>query len=134
LPNEAGSGFRVYGEKQIDNVVLFGGYTHNTARGGGISTTFARNTVTGGVAYVNPYNVRGEIALSLVWSDPHNETLGVADPGFNARSQYGGEVYWRLQLTPNTSITPGLQVIANPSFNPSASVITQPHVKFRVSF
>jgi len=134
LPNEAGWGFRVYGEKQLDSIVLFGGYTHNTARGGGISTTFARNTVTGGIAYVNPNSIRGEIALGLVWSEPHKETLGVAAPGFNARSQYGTEIYWRAQLTPNTSITPGLQIIGNPSFNPNASVIAQPHFKFRVSF
>lgn len=134
LPNEAGWGFRVYGEKQLDNVVLFGGYTFNTARGGGISTTFARNTVTGGVAYMNPGNVRGEVALGLVWSEPHKETLGVAAPGFNARSQSGGEAYWRFQLTPNTSVTPGVQVIVNPSFNPNADVIVQPHFKFRVSF
>jgi hypothetical protein len=40
----------------------------------------------------------------------------------------------RGQLTPNTSFTPGLQVIANPSFNVSKNAIGIPSVKFRVSF
>ena len=134
LPNAAGGGFRVYGEKQIDRVVLFGGYTFNTARGGGIGATLARNTVTGGIAYLNPMNIRGEVALGLVWSEPFTNTLGSAVPGFTARSQYGFEVYWRAQLTPNTSLTPGLQVIANPSFNVAENVIAIPSIKFRVSF
>jgi Carbohydrate-selective porin, OprB family len=134
LPNAAGGGFRVYGEKQIDRVVLFGGYTFNTARGGGIGATLARNTVTGGIAYLNPKNIRGEVALGLVWSQPFSNTLGSAVPGFTAQPQYGFEVYWRAQLTPNTSFTPGLQVIANPSFNVTENVIAIPSFKFRVSF
>jgi hypothetical protein len=134
LPNEAGWGFRIYGEKQIDNVVLFMGYTHNTARGGGIGATFATNTVTGGAAYLNPFNIRGEAAIGLVWSEPFDDTLGSAVPSFDARDQYGYEVYWRMQLTPNTSVTPGLQVIYNPSFNLAEDVIAIPQFKFRVSF
>jgi hypothetical protein len=134
LPNEAGWGFRIYGEKQIDDFVLFLGYTHNTARGGGIGATFATNTATGGVAYLNPFKIRGEAAIGLVWSQPFNDTLGSSLPGFNARDQYGFDLYWRIQLTPNTSITPGLQVIYNPSFNLSQDVITIGQFKFRVSF
>ncbi len=133
LPNEAGGGFRIYGEKQLDNLVAFAGYTHNTARGGGIGATFAKNTVTGGLAYLDPFDIRGEAAIGLVWSEPFEDTLGSAAPGFDARNQYGYEIYWRMQLTPNTSITPGLQVIYNPSFNPAEDVIFIPQFKFRVS-
>lgn len=39
-----------------------------------------------------------------------------------------------MQLTPNTSVTPGLQVIYNPSFNLAEDVIAIPQFKFRVSF
>ena len=134
LPNEAGWGFRVYGEKQIDDFVLFLGYTHNTARGGGIGATFATNTATGGVAYLNPFKIRGEAAVGLVWSEPFKDTLGSSVPGFDARNQYGYQLYWRIQLTPNTTVTPGLQVIYNPSFNLSQTAITIPQIKFRVSF
>jgi carbohydrate-selective porin OprB len=109
-------------------------FPFNTARGGGIGATLARNTVTGGIGHLNPMNVRGEVALGLVWSQPFTNTLGAAVAGFTARAQYGFEVYWRAQLTPNTSFKPGLQVIANPSFNVAENVIAIPSVKFRVSF
>ena len=133
LPNEAGWGFRIYGEKQFDRVVVFGGDTYNTARGGGIGATFAKNTLTGGVAYLNPVNIRGELSVGVVWSQPFENTLGTAVPNFDARSQYGFETYWRAQLTPNISITPGVQVIANPSFNTAADLVVIPSFKFRLS-
>lgn len=48
LPNKAAGGFRVYGEKQVGNLVFIGGYTYNTARGGGISATLVQQVLTGG--------------------------------------------------------------------------------------
>ena len=129
LPNEAGGGFRIYGEKQMGNVVAFAGFTHNTARGGGISTTFAENTLTGGLAYLNPFGIRGEAAFGAVWSEPLEDLF----PGFEARDQYGFDAYWRIQLTPNSTVTPGLQVVFDPSFNPAEDVIVIPAFKFRVN-
>jgi len=46
--------------------VAVGGYIHNTAKGGGISATVTRQLVTAGLAYVNPLNVRGRLALGLM--------------------------------------------------------------------
>ena len=133
LPNEAGWGYRIYGEKQIDDLVAFAGYTYNTARGGGIGATLAERTATAGFAYLNPLDIRGEAAIGFVWSEPFEDTLGNAAPGFTARDQYGYEIYWRMQLTPNMSLTPGVQVIYDPSFNLAEDVIVIPQIKFRIS-
>jgi len=128
-PNKAGGGFRVYGEKQMGHYVAFGGYTYNTAEGGGISATVTRQLVTAGLAYLNPLNVRGELALGLMWTQPINNIF----PGSGQRNQTGWEVYWRLLVTPNLWVTPGLQVVYNPSFNPGVNTIYIPDIKFRLS-
>jgi hypothetical protein len=129
-PNKAGGGFRVYGEKQLGKLVGIGGYTYNTANGGGISTTFSQQALTAGAAYLNPLNVRGEIGAGFIWSRPFNNIL----PGSGQRDQQGFETYWRLLLTPNMTVTPGIQFIFNPSFNPTVDHMTVPSIKFRVVF
>jgi len=129
-PNEAGGGFRVYGEKQMGPYVAFGGYTYNTARGGGISATVTEQLVIAGLAYLNPLNVRGELALGAMWTQPFRNLV----PGFTPRNQTGWELYWRMLVTPNLWITPGLQVVYNPAFNPGVDTIYIPDIKFRLSF
>jgi hypothetical protein len=129
-PNKAGGGLRVYGEKQFGPYVAFGGYTYNTAEGGGISATVTRQLATAGLAYVNPLNVRGELALGLMWTQPIRDIF----PGSGQRNQTGWELYWRMLVTPNLWITPGVQVVYNPSFNPGVDTIYIPDIKFRLSF
>jgi len=130
LPNEAGGGFRIYGERQIGRYVGFGGYTYNTAEGGGITATYAQQVATVGLAYLNPLNVRGEVALGLMWSQPIKDIF----PGSGQRDQYGPEIYWRLLVTPSITVTPGLSVVFDPSFNPAKDVIVIPSIKFRAAF
>jgi porin len=128
-PNSAGGGFRVYGEKQLGRFVAFGGETYNTAKGGGISATLAQQVATGGIAYLNPLNVRGEAAFGFMWSQPIKNILPI--PG---RNQFGYETYWRLQVAPNITVTPGLQIVFNPSFNPAENLVAIPSIKFRMVF
>jgi carbohydrate-selective porin OprB len=129
-PNKAGGGFRVYGEKQFGKIVAIGGYTYNTAQGGGISTTFSQQVVTAGGAFLNPVKIRGEIGAGFMWSRPIDNIL----PGLSQRDQQGFETYWRLLLTPNMTVTPGVQFIFNPSFNPVEDHMVVPSIKFRLVF
>jgi len=39
-----------------------------------------------------------------------------------------------MLVTPNLWITPGLQVVCNPSFNPGVNTVYIPDIKFRLSF
>jgi len=131
LPNESGWGLRIYGEKQVGQWVGFGGYTYNTAEGGGISTTTNAHVATAGLAYLNPLNIRGEAALGLMYAKPIDDIFA---PLVEERDQYGAEIYWRLQVTPNLVITPGAQLIVNPAFNRDDDFIAVPHLKFSATF
>ena len=128
LPNKAGGGFRLLGEKQWDRWVGYGSYTYNTAQGGGVTGTFSEHTLTAGVAYLNPANIRGEAAISLLHMNPIEEIF--AEP---VRNQYGLETYWRISLTNNIWITPGVHLVFNPSLNPEDDFIAVPHFKFRIA-
>jgi len=128
LPNKAGWGFRVAGEKQWDRWVGFAGYTYNTAQGGGVTGTLADNVLTAGVAYRNFANVRGEAAVSLLYMSPIEEIFGDS-----ARDQYGIEAYWRISLTKNIWITPGIHLMFNPALNTDDDFIAMPIFKFRVA-
>jgi carbohydrate-selective porin OprB len=89
-----------------------------------------RQLVTAGLAVLNPLTVTGELALGLVWMQPIRDIF----PRRGQREQTGVDVYWRMLVTPNLWLTPGLQVISSPPFNPGASTITIPDIKFRLSF
>lgn len=128
LPNKAGGGFRLVGEKQWDRWVGQAGYTYNTAQGGGVGGTLSEHTLTTGVAYLNPADVRGEVAVSLLYMDPIDEIF--AQP---VRDQYGLETYWKMSFTSNIWITPGIHLIFNPALNQEDDFIAIPQFKFRVA-
>jgi hypothetical protein len=127
LPNKAGGGFRILGEKQWDRWVGFASYTFNTAEGGGVTGTFSRHVATAGTAYLNPLNVTGEVAASLLYMNPIEEIF--EGP---VRDQYGFETYWRILLTTNIWVTPGVHLIFNPALNQEHDFIAIGQVKFRI--
>ena len=127
LPNKAGGGFRLLGEKQWNPWVGFASYTFNTAEGGGVAGTFSEHTATAGVAYLNPFNVTGEATVGLLYMNPIEEIFEQ-----EVRDKYGLEAYWRLRLTPQIWVTPGIQLVVHPSMNLESDFVAIPHIKFRV--
>lgn len=123
LPNEAGGGFKVLGEKQKGRWVSFGSYTYNEAEGGGLGLTFAEHTLTAGVSLLNPFDVRGEASIGTVYMTPIDDNL---------RDQYGGEVYWKLLVAPDLWVTPGFQFIFDPSFRPDEDFVGIAQLKLRL--
>ena len=115
-------------EKQINRLVGFGTYTYNTAEGGGVTGTFTDHQVMAGLAYKNPFNVNGEVALGYLYMHPMEEILGK-----DARSQSGLEAYWRVSLTRNIWVTPGIHLVFNPTLNPETNFSAIPHIKFRLA-
>lgn len=122
-PRGSGGGFKVLGEKQLGRWVGFGSYTYNDALGGGLGLTLSRQTVTAGLARQKPLGYRGEAALGLAWADP------ILDP---LDEQYGGELYWKMLVTPDLFVTPGVQAIWNPSLNPAEDFTAIFQVKARL--
>ena len=70
------------------------------------------------------------MAISGMWSQPFNNIF----PGSGQRDQYGVEAYWNIATTENSTLTPGLQLIEHPSFNPKVDFLAIPSLKFRVAF
>jgi hypothetical protein len=122
---KAGWGFKVSGNKQWGRFVVFGDYAHNTAEGGGLGTTNTRQAVNLGAAHVNPLGNRGEVALGVSWGDPIAGEL---------RSQSGLEVYWKILVMSNLWLTPGIQYIVHPTFNPETDSFSIAQLKFSFFF
>ena len=49
------------------------------------------------------------------------------------RNEYGIETYWRISLSNNTWITPGIRLVFNPALNQEDDFIAIPQLKFRVA-
>ena len=125
FPSTSGGGFKILGEKQIGKLVGFGSYTFNTAKGGSFGATLAEQAVTAGLGFLKPFGFRGEVGLGTTWAKPHNTAL---------RDQYGLETYWKILLLPSMWVTPGVQVLFDPSFNPTKDTITIAQIKARLFF
>ena len=129
LPNKAGGGFQVLAEKQWDSLVGFTSFTYNTAEGGGVGGTFSKRTLTAGAAYLHPFNIQGEAAISFLYMNPIDEIF--SEP---VRDQYGLELYWRMRLSNNIWVTPGVHLIFDPALNPDDDFVAIPSLKFRMAF
>ena len=85
-----------------------------------------------GVAYLKPLGIRGEAALGATWARPIQD-FDSGLPLFNGlRDQYGIETYWKILLTPDLWITPGVQLLIDPSFNPEEDLVGIATFKFRL--
>jgi hypothetical protein len=69
--------------------------------------------------------MRGEIGLGTTWAKPKNDDLG---------DQYSAETYWKILLLPSLWVTPGVQVLFDPTFNPQEDTITIGQIKARLFF
>src|SRR5207248_6915003 len=90
----------------------------------------SRHTAIAGAAYLRPFDVQGDVAVSAMWAQSFANLI----PGVGARNQYGVETFWNIGVTPNSSLTPGIQFIFNPPLNPGSNFVAVPHVKFRIFF
>lgn len=90
--------------------------------------TLSESTLTAGAAYLNPFNINGEAAISFLYMNPIEEIF--EEP---VRDQYGLEMYWRMRLSNNIWITPGVHLVFNPALNQEDDFIAIPQLKFRIA-
>jgi hypothetical protein len=102
--------------------------TRTTLPRGDVAGTLSEHTLTSGVAYLNPANIRGEAAISLLYMNPIEEIFAAP-----VRDEYGIETYWRISFSNNIWITPGIRLVFNPSLNQEDDFIAIPQFKFRVA-
>ncbi len=88
--------------------------------------TDVRHILSGGVAIKDPFGTTDDLlGVGAAWGEPQDRAL---------RDQYVTEVFYRIQFTPNIQLTPGFQVIINPSENPDDDLIGVFEVRFRLAF
>ena len=132
FPNAAGGGFKLAGSKQWDQTVGFANYTYNSSEGGGFGLTLAEHAANAGVARLEPLGYRGELAVGASWAHPIQNFQSGLPTWDGARDQYGLETYWKLLLMPDLWVTPGVQMIFDPSYNPDTDFIGIARLKFRL--
>ena len=116
---------KAHGSKQIDRWVVFGNYTYNTSQGGPQGPTVADHSVTAGVAFLRPFEINGEWSFGAVWANSFNRSL---------RDQYGIETYWKILFASDLWVTPNLQLIFNPTYNTTKTVLAVGGIKLRLFF
>lgn len=149
LPTKSGWGIKFHGTKQWNKLIAFANYTYNTAEGGiGGALTNASHNLNLGIARIQPFNVQGEFGASISFADPNSNRVRAINNPENpseflfshvygqARDevQYGGEVYWRILLFPDLWVTPGAQLMFNPTFNTRSDILFAPQIKARLFF
>ena len=133
--NKAGGGFKLAGSKQWDRLVGHGSFTYNTAEGAGFGVTTIGKMLTAGIAVQRPLEVRGEVGVGAMWGEPIEGVILAGRPQSQpSENQYGMELYWKILLTEDLWITPNLQYVINPTFNPNTDSIVITGFKFRFFF
>ena len=120
----SGQGVAFHAEQAIDpeqKVVPFARYSYGYGAG-----LRLRQSLAVGLGLERPFErVTDRIGLAFSWAEP------AAGP---KRDQYGIEAFYRLALTPDSQLTPDLQVIFNPADNPAASSVVVGGVRLRTLF
>jgi carbohydrate-selective porin OprB len=96
---------------------------YNFADGGGADV---RHLLAAGVGIEHPLGRSDALAgVAFAWGEPQNRSL---------RDQYVCEAFYRIQAFPNIQLTPGYQVIINPSRNPDQAPVGVFEIRFRLLF
>ena len=114
FPSTSGWGFKLAGEKQRGNWVGFANWAYNTASGGGFGFTALEQAVNFGLALNNPLQIKGELAAAYSWGKALKEGQCGAKP-CSGQSQSDVELYWKILVFPDLWVTPGVQMVFNPS-------------------
>ncbi len=107
----SGRGFSALIEQEVaPGVVPFARYGYGDG-----ATVLVEHLVALGVGFERPFDADDDVAgVGGSWARP-------SVPG--ARDQWGLELFYRAQITPVIQLTPGFQLIINPSLDPSKDVV-----------
>ena len=130
LPNKAGGGFRLHRRKTVGvaGLVLLRLHVQHCPGGWRSRHPFGTHPDRRGGVPESRSTYKGEAAISLLYMNPIEEIFDGP-----VRDQYGLETYWRILLTQNIWITPGVHLIFNPALNQQEDFIAIPQLKFRVA-
>ncbi|WP_158497284.1 carbohydrate porin [Methylocystis sp. ATCC 49242] len=120
----SGQGIAFHVEQEVDSetkIVPFARYSYGYGAG-----LRVRQSLAVGMGVEKPFDRQSDrFGLAFSWAEP------VSNP---KRDQYGFEAFYRLALTPDTQLTPDLQIIFAPADNPQASSVVVGGVRLRTLF
>jgi len=119
---KSGSGFALSFEQDLGNdLVPFFRYGYQ-----GDELQATRQIVVGGLGVLNPFGWKDDVlGIGFAWGQPDDTAL---------RDQYVMELYLRHRFTPKVQLTPGFQLIFDPSLNRDDDVIAIFEFRVRVVF
>ncbi|MEE8103981.1 MAG: carbohydrate porin [Planctomycetota bacterium] len=82
-----------------------------------------KTSVTAGVGFYNPKN-SDLLAIGLGWAEPFS----------GLRDQYTIEIFYRLQIAESLALTPDVQLVIDPSLNPSEDTLFFFGFRLRLTF
>lgn len=121
---DEGWGVAVSGSQRFGRLLPFLRYGYSD--GGSRGPSPMKHMINAGVAVDDIFGQSNDrIGVGLTWADP-------ADPGFG--NQTALDVYYRVQVTPELSVSPMLQVIFDPVRNPSEDEVFVFGIRSRLAF
>jgi porin len=94
-------------------------------RGGWSDGALADLALSGGIGYRPPAHPADLFGAAIGWARPSNRVLD---------SQYVGEVFYRFHVTPHLAFTPNIQLILNPTLDPTHDSMAVFSFRTRISF
>ncbi len=93
----------------------------------GKASTFKRDVAVGlGIGFdTTAAKARDTLGIAIAWGEPSDRAL---------QDQITSEVFYRFQLLDNFAITPSVQWIKNPTYNPARTTVTVVGLRMRVTF
>ncbi len=102
----------------------------------GTGSNFGTGAIAGGIGW-RPPNSRGDLGgIALGWTNPHPpipSTIPIPIPLPQLRSQFTGEAFYRIQMTPNVAFTPDYQLLYHPSLSPRQTTLSVFSFRARVT-
>lgn len=117
----SGSGITLNFDQDMgEHVTIFGMY----GRGfDGLKTT--RQSLRGGFGVWGPFRGRDDVfGFGCGWGQPTNRTL---------RDQFTGEVFYRIQMSPEVQLTPSIQWVVNPTLTAARDSVGIVGLRFRIT-
>jgi porin len=139
----SGWGLTLFLENRIgNNLLTFFRYGYSQGSSAG-SPAILNHMVAGGIGIEQPFDRRNDvIGLGVSWGNRDLGTVaiditadGTPDPiRLGDVDQWAGELFYRLQLTEEIQVTPSVQLIVNPAFNPDNDVVGVFGIRARAEF
>ena len=138
----SGWGLTLFLENKIGNVLTFFRYGYSKGSSGG-SPAILNHMIAAGIGIEQPFGRTSDlIGLGVSWG---RRDLGTVAIDINADDipdpivlgnvdQWATELFYRVQVTPEIQVTPSVQLIINPAFNPDKNMVGVFGIRARAEF